>query len=140
LIFLRLDDDDPLALPNAQSGASGTHLHFKVPSGGFLTHAETLQGIASNRAKWAHIAEFYAIKEMQKESGQPAGKNLRQIHATWFPLTADTGADNKIGNTGRDWCNESSHQFRAIAAIAVEKNENFRARVDRSHARSTGRP
>ncbi len=68
-------------LQNAQTTASGFHLHLQIPAVSFLTHVEFLEGVATNGAKRAHVGVPNAIKQSQKQAGNASRQNLLEVHA-----------------------------------------------------------
>src|SRR6266496_4773085 len=103
---------------------------FDIPSVGWLAHAKSVQRIALDGAKWAHVGVTNTVKHSQNQAGHSPRNNLLEIHATRLALAARARTDHEIMRAVYDWIDYTMHKFRAIAAVPIEKNDDiaFRAK------------
>src|SRR4051812_16939848 len=113
---------------NAQRGPRRAHLHFEVPSVGRLFHSQDLESVAPDGTKGAHIGIRNRIEQPQQPSGDAAGNDLLEVHAAALALPARAGPDDEILFAPPDWVDKLKHEFRAIAAIAIEKDNDVAIR------------
>src|SRR5262249_23428484 len=83
-------------LQDAKPRLRCAHLLLEVPAIGFLGHAEALQRVAADGAKGTHIAVAHAIEQAQEMARDPAGRELRRVHAARLAPAADPRADDEI--------------------------------------------
>src|ERR1044071_9858490 len=119
---------------NTQPVPRSFHLHLQIPAVGLLAHVELFERITTNGAKWRHIRVTNPVQDSQNQSSQSAGKDLLEIHAAGFALSARARADHKIVRSARYRFNELIHKCGNVAAVAIEKNDNVTFRRKRTHA------
>ena len=88
---------------NAQSSARGPHLHLQVPTVGFFFHRQSLECVVPDGAKRTHVGVTNAVEESHDQAGDPAGKNLLEIHAARFAFAARARSDHEIVSPGHNW-------------------------------------
>src|SRR5438094_6993802 len=81
---------------NTQAVERGFHLHFQIPAVGLLAHVEPFERITTNGTKWRHVRITNPVEQSQNQSGESPGKDLLEIHAARFALSAGSRADHKI--------------------------------------------
>src|SRR4051812_16548722 len=81
---------------NPQPRPGGAHLHFEIPSVSLLFHPEPIQCVATDGAEWAHVGVANAIEQPEKKAGNSPRKNLLEIHAARFAISASPRSDHKI--------------------------------------------
>src|ERR1700694_1007099 len=124
---------------NPESDTRGPHLHLQIPAISWLTHPEPIERVASDSAKWAHVAVANAVKKSQDQAGDSARKDLLEIHAAGFALASRARPNHEVVFFSDDWIDKLIHEFGAIAPVAIEKNYDVglrRKRADSGHARA----
>ena len=111
-------------LDDAQASPRRAHLHLKVPAIARLAHAEPDQRVAPYRAKRSHIGIADAIQEPQRGTDRIAGEDLVGAHAVRLAGTAGARSDDEIGPSLGDRRDQFGDQLRAIAAVAVEEDDD----------------
>src|SRR5215468_5373644 len=109
---------------NTQPVARGFHLHLQIPPVSLLAHVELFECITANGAKWGHIRVMKPVEESQNRSSESSGKDLLEIHAAVFALSARARADHEIVRAARDGINKLIHEGGHVAAVTIEKNHN----------------
>ena len=109
---------------DAQPGARRPHLHFEIPAIGVFAHREAHQRVAADRPKRAHIGVMDAVEQPHRPTHKPAGKELVSGHAAPLPLATAARADHKIVAAIGDRLDETPDQLGAVAAIAIEENDD----------------
>src|SRR5215475_7671068 len=127
-------------LEGAQAGGGDPHLHLKVPTEGRLCHAEAIERVAADGPEGRHIGEARAIEKANEEPGKVAGDDLRGAEAARFALSAQPRAEDEIGSAARDWLDQCRDHVGAIAAIAVDEENDHAGRREVSEARKHGSP
>src|ERR1051326_1721580 len=113
---------------DAQSGARGPHLHFNVPPIAVFPHREAHQRVAADRPERAHIGVADAVEQPHRPPDDPAGEELMGGHAAPLPLPTAARADHKIIAALGDRLDEKRDQLGAVAAVAIEKNDDVAIR------------
>src|ERR1051325_9981644 len=113
---------------DAQSGARRPHLHFKVPPISVFAHREAHKRVATDRPEWAHIGVVDAVEQPHRPPDDPAGQELMRGHAARLPLPAAARPDHEIIAAVGDRLDEKRDQLGAVAAVAIEKNDNVAIR------------
>src|SRR5207244_12998625 len=91
---------------NTQAVARGFHLHLQIPAVGLLAHVEPFERITTNGTKWRHVRITNPVEQSQNQSSESSGKNLLEIQAARFALSAGSRADHEV-EIGRASCRES---------------------------------
>jgi hypothetical protein len=104
--------------------ARGAHLHFQVPPVCLLSHSELFEKVAPNGAKGTHVGVADSISQPEKETRDASREQLLKIHAARFAFPASARSDDEIVFPGNDWLDQVQHEFRAVAAVAIEKNND----------------
>src|SRR5438132_116463 len=111
-------------LDDAQASPRRAHLHLQVPAIARLTHAELDQRVAPYRAKRSHIGIADAIQQAQRPADRIPGEDLVGAHAVRLAGAAGTRTDHEIGAALGDRRDQFGDQLRAIAAVAVEEDDD----------------
>src|SRR5205823_9403804 len=81
---------------NTQAVTRGFHLHLQIPAVGLLAHVEPFERITTNGTKWRHVRVTNPVEQPQNQSGESTSKDLLEIHAARFALSAGARADHEI--------------------------------------------
>src|SRR5438445_1340984 len=117
-------------LKDSQTCARSSHLHFKRPAIGLFAHPQTLQRITANGSERAHVGRAHAIEQAKKEPYHVAGKDLVPVHASALTLSARARRNHEIMRLFDYRLDQPIHHFGIVAAIAVEKDDDFAIRRD----------
>src|SRR5262245_60319503 len=93
-----------------------------MPSVSLLAHVEAFECITADGAKRGHIRVTNPVEESQNQSGKSSGKDLLEIHAAGFALSARARADHEIVRSACDGFHKLTHEVGHVAAVAIEKN------------------
>jgi hypothetical protein len=103
------------------SGSGRAHLHFEIPSIGWLSHMEQAQTVDAHGAEWRHVGKAHAIGDAQEQAGEPASDDLLRRHATRLASTAQARAHNEVCLIRRNRPHDGGQKIGNIAAVAIEK-------------------
>src|SRR5438874_11321546 len=81
---------------NTQAVARGFHLHLQIPAVGLLAHAEPSERITTNGTKRRHLRITNPVEQSQNQSTESPRKDLLEIQAARFALSARSRADHEI--------------------------------------------
>src|SRR5947207_15099966 len=109
---------------NTQAVARGFHLHLQIPAVGLLAHVDLFERITTNSTKWRHVRITNPVEQSQNQSGDSSGKELLEIHAARFALSAGSRADHEIVRPPCHGFDKLIHECGRVAAVAIEKNHN----------------
>src|SRR5438128_3226423 len=123
---------------NSETGTSSFHLHFQIPAVSFFFHRQSVQRVAPNRAKRAHVRVAHAVQDRHQPSYEPAGEDLLKIHAAGFAPAARARTDDEIEIPSNDRFDKLVNEFWAIAAVAIEKYDNVACGRKRADSSETG--
>ena len=112
-------------------------MHLQVPAVGLLAHVEPFEGIATNGTKWGHVGITNPVEQSQNQSGDSSGKDLLEIHAARFALSAGSRADHEIVCPPCHGFDKLIHERGRVAAVAIEKNRNVAFGRKRTNACGT---
>ncbi len=98
------------------------------------------ESLASNGAKWTHVGVSNAVEKVEQPANEAPGNDLLTIHATRFASPPNPRSDDEILFSCVEWLDQLRKQFRAVAAIAVEKGDYVAVARHRIAPRPTGPP
>src|SRR5438105_6045002 len=110
---------------NTQAVARGFHLHLQIPAVGLLAHVEPFERITTNGTKWRHVRITNPVEQSQNQSSESSGKNLLEIQAARFALSAGSRADHEVERTPCHGCDKLFLERMRIAAVDIEKNRKL---------------
>src|SRR5262249_6807561 len=76
------------------------------------------------------------VEQPQNYPGKSPGKDLLEIHAARFTLSAGSRADHEVVRPSGDWIDKLLHEPWDVTAVAIEKNHNVTFRRKRTNAGS----
>src|SRR5438477_9929476 len=109
---------------NTQAVARGFHLHFQIPAVGLLAHVEPFERITTNGTKWRHVRITNPVEQSQNQSSESPRKDLLEIQAARFALSAGSRADHEIVRPTSHGFDKLIHERGTVAAGSIEKNRN----------------
>src|SRR6266851_5661390 len=118
-------------LENPESRTCRPHLHFEVPAIGHLAHPKACQRAGANCPEGAHIGVAHPIGETDRGPDDAAGNRLVGSHVPLPAYSTGPRADHKVEFAVEDRLYQAWDRLRPVAAVAIEKHQDFRPALDR---------
>ena len=104
----------------------GLDLHLDGPPVVAVLHPEGLQGIPTDRAKWAEIGVADAVQEAKRTAGDRVAELLLRAERALIPAAASTGTDHHVGVAGADRVDQRGELAGVVTVVAVEEHDDVR--------------
>ena len=101
-------------------------LHLDGPPVVAVLHPEGLQGIPTDRAKWAEVGVADAVQEAKRTAGDGVADPLLHAERALIPTAAGSRTDHHVGIAGAYRVDQREELTGVVAVVAVEEHDDVR--------------